>query len=276
MEPHLQMFFSVRLQVYVFAALFHRVLTQCGSRPTMATKWPLLNALDLSRIRGYQGIYSRRHQFLYASKHLQKKSGTMDDEYYARNLWPCRDRNCRAVLSPLDGVNDEPMTIAEMYAEDQRCCFICGTFRSKWDIFECVNLGLGMFGGHRKKTMEKARRLKNRNKVAWRRCQALHTRAPIEIIRWVAYREALKDKELLQCVAVSRGFKETLAVPEALAFATFQKSIAGTQLEVDMFNWWCDEEDELGACNYRGVDIPVDRLFRIIWGMYFHNRSGHA
>ncbi len=74
------------------------------------------------------------------SRLLRKSSGSCDDEFYARNLWPCRDSQCDCVLGPMDG-EDEPKTIAEMYAEDERCCCICGTFRRKVDLFDIVAAG---------------------------------------------------------------------------------------------------------------------------------------
>ena len=31
----------------------------------------------------------------------------------------------------MDGIRDEPKTVSEMYAEDQRSCPVCGAFRHK-------------------------------------------------------------------------------------------------------------------------------------------------
>ena len=91
----------------------------------------LLNSLDLASIRCHTGFPTRRFQFVYVSRLLRKSSGSCDDAFYARNLWPCRDHQCAAVLGPLDVIGDEPKTVSEMYAEDQRCCPVCGTFRMK-------------------------------------------------------------------------------------------------------------------------------------------------
>ena len=90
----------------------------------------LLNSLDLAS----NGSHTRRSQFGYVSRLLRKSSGSCDDEFYARNLWPCRDSRCAAVLGPLDTIEDEPETASEMHAEDQRCCSVCGTFRRKVDL----------------------------------------------------------------------------------------------------------------------------------------------
>ncbi len=70
------------------------------------------------------------------SRLLQKSSGSCDDEFYARNFWPGRDSHCAAVLGPMDGIRDEPKTVSEMYAEDERCCPVCGTFRRKVELFD--------------------------------------------------------------------------------------------------------------------------------------------
>ena len=100
----------------------------------------LLNSLDLASIRYHTSVISRRSQFGYVSRLLRKSSGSCDDEFYARNLWPCRDSQCAAVLGPLDAVGDEPKTVSEMYAEDQRCCSVCGTFRRKVDLDDILRL----------------------------------------------------------------------------------------------------------------------------------------
>ena len=101
----------------------------------------LLNSLDLASIGS---VCSRRSQFGYVSRLLQKSTGSCDDEFYARNLWPCRDPHCAAVLGPLDGpldaIGDEPKTASEMYAEDERCCSFCGTFRRKVDLCDIVRV----------------------------------------------------------------------------------------------------------------------------------------
>ena len=78
-----------------------------------------------------KGWSTRRLQFGgYVSRLPQETSGWCDDEFYARNLWPCRDVNCTVVLGPMDGIAKEPKTVTEMYAEDERCCPVCGTTRS--------------------------------------------------------------------------------------------------------------------------------------------------
>ena len=100
----------------------------------------LLNSLDLDSIRYHTRFHTRRSQFGYVSRLLRKSSGSCDDEFYARNLWPCRDSQCAAVLGPLDVSGDEPKTASEMYAEDQRCCSVCGTFRRKADFCDIVRL----------------------------------------------------------------------------------------------------------------------------------------
>ena len=88
-----------------------------------------------------EGWSTRRVQFGgYVSRLPQGTSGWCDDEFYARNLWPCRDSQCAAVLGPMDGIGDEPKTASEMYAEDQRCCSVCGTFRRKVDLCDIVRL----------------------------------------------------------------------------------------------------------------------------------------
>ena len=103
----------------------------------------LLHAIDLagcSRCLEFKGSGARRSHFGYVSRLLRKSSGTCDDEFYARNLWPCRDSQGAAVLGPLDAIGDEPRTASEMYAEDQRCCSVCGTFRRKVDLCDIVRL----------------------------------------------------------------------------------------------------------------------------------------
>ena len=96
----------------------------------------LINSLDLASISRRTRYQTRRCQFGNVSQLLQKSSGSRDDEFYARNLWPCRDSKCTAVLGPLDNIGDEPKTVSELYAEDERCCSVCGTFRRKVDL--CV------------------------------------------------------------------------------------------------------------------------------------------
>ena len=91
----------------------------------------LLNSLDLANIRRYTGFPTRRFQFGYVSRLLRKSSGSCDDAFVARNLWPCRDPDCPAVLGPLDVFGDKPKTVTEMYEEDMRCCSVCGTWRHK-------------------------------------------------------------------------------------------------------------------------------------------------
>ena len=56
------------------------------------------------------------------------------------NLWPCRDSQCAVVLGPMDVFADEPKTVAQMYAEDERCCAICGTCRSRIDLWDFLTL----------------------------------------------------------------------------------------------------------------------------------------
>ena len=75
-----------------------------------------------------------RNQFGVRSCLLRKTSGSWDDSFYERNLWPCRDSQGAAVLGPLDAIGGEPKTASEMYAEDERCCPVCGTFRRKLDL----------------------------------------------------------------------------------------------------------------------------------------------
>ena len=100
----------------------------------------LLDALDLAGFTRCHGFETRRPLFGYVSQFLRKSSGSRDDEFYARNLWPCRDSQCAAVLGLLDVSGDEPKTASEMYAEDQRCCSVCGTFRRKVDLCDIVRL----------------------------------------------------------------------------------------------------------------------------------------
>ena len=98
----------------------------------------LLDALDLAGFTRCHGFETRRPLFGYVSQFLRKSSGSRDDEFYARNLWPCRDPQCAAVLGPMDSADLEPRTISEMYAEDERCCPVCGTYRHKVDFFEII------------------------------------------------------------------------------------------------------------------------------------------
>ena len=83
----------------------------------------LLDALDLA---GFDSVPldSPRTQFGLKSRFLRKSSGSCDDEFYARNLWPCRESDCPVFLGPLDAVS-----------ETERCCYVCGTIRSEVDIF---------------------------------------------------------------------------------------------------------------------------------------------
>ena len=93
----------------------------------------LFNSLDVAST-------DRRSQFSYVPRLLQKSSGSCDDDFNARNLWPCRDSQCAAILGPLDGIRDEPKTVSKMYAEEERCCPVCGTFRRKVEFFDIVKL----------------------------------------------------------------------------------------------------------------------------------------
>ena len=83
----------------------------------------LLHALDLVRPDSWT-FDSPRTQFGLVSRFLMKSSGSCDDEFYARNLWPCRESDCPVFLGPLDAVS-----------ETERCCYVCGTIRSEVDIF---------------------------------------------------------------------------------------------------------------------------------------------
>ena len=100
----------------------------------------LVNSLDLANIRYHARFYTPRAQFSYVSRLLRKSSGSSDDEFYARNLWPCRDSRCAVVLGPLDAIVDEPMTVAEMYADVSRCCSVCGMLRRNFDFYDVVRL----------------------------------------------------------------------------------------------------------------------------------------
>ena len=100
----------------------------------------LVDSLDLAGIRYHARFDTRRAQFSYVSRLLRKSSGSSDDEFYARNLWPCRNSQCAAVLGPLDASVDEPMTVAEMYADASRCCSVCGAFRRNLDFCDIVRL----------------------------------------------------------------------------------------------------------------------------------------
>ena len=100
----------------------------------------LLNSLDLASTICRTRFESRRSHVGYVSRLFRKSSGSCDDEFYARNFWPCRDAQCAAVLGPLDGIRDEPQTVSKMYAEDERCYPVCRTFRRKVELFDIVKL----------------------------------------------------------------------------------------------------------------------------------------
>ena len=90
----------------------------------------LINSLDLSSTpREYApdlplySIHSLDLDFRYYSQRSQFGfTSSNDDEIYARNLWPCSDLECTGVLSPLDRLRNGPKTVAEIYANDVRCC----------------------------------------------------------------------------------------------------------------------------------------------------------
>ena len=94
--------------------------------------------------------YSQRSQFgfttsnydaFYArSRLLLKSPSSNDDEFYARILWRCGHLECTGVLSPLDRLRNGPKTVAEIYANDVRCCPECGDFREKTNMYIIVDL----------------------------------------------------------------------------------------------------------------------------------------
>ena len=86
----------------------------------------LLDALDLA---GFDSVPldSPRTQFGLKSRFLRKSSGSCDDEFYARNLWPCCASHCHVVLGPLDAV-----------FEDQRCCHDCNSLQRDFEILAIV------------------------------------------------------------------------------------------------------------------------------------------
>ena len=65
---------------------------------------------------------TRSSHFDNVSRLHQKITGSCNDEFYARSLRHCQDPHCAALLGPLDGIPDEPKTVAEMYAEEQKRC----------------------------------------------------------------------------------------------------------------------------------------------------------
>ena len=104
----------------------------------------LIYSLDLAKTEWFISEDTLRSSFGYVSLLLQKPPGACDDEFYARNLWPCRDKECNAVLAPLDRHTDWGlvMTVEEIVAKNQRCCPACGTFRMKrlciYDLLELL------------------------------------------------------------------------------------------------------------------------------------------
>ena len=93
----------------------------------------LLHALDLVRPDSWT-FDSPRTKFGLVSRFLVKSSGSCDDEFYARNIWPCREPECPVVLGPLDAVSETESEFgANMISE--RCCCLCGRIRSEYDIF---------------------------------------------------------------------------------------------------------------------------------------------
>ena len=90
----------------------------------------LLDALDLAD-ENSAPFHSRRCKPKLLSRLLCKSRSWCDDDFFSRNLWPCRDADCSVILGPMDAAGDEPKTLAELYAEDERGCPSCGTFRKK-------------------------------------------------------------------------------------------------------------------------------------------------
>ena len=110
----------------------------------------LLHSLDLACSK-WSAFLNRRCEVAHVSRLLQKSSGSCDDEFYARNLWPCRDTRCAGVLGPLDAIVDDPKfardvdvfrDVYEVYAETERRCPVCGTSRGKVDIFGFLRSGI--------------------------------------------------------------------------------------------------------------------------------------
>ena len=77
-----------------------------------------------------------RCQFGICTPLMWKASGSCDDSLYERNLWPCRDSQCRAVLGPLDAIE----LAEESNVENERCCLLCGTVRSSFALEDVLSL----------------------------------------------------------------------------------------------------------------------------------------
>ena len=119
-----------------------RSIVLCGNMMLICGKdgfyWSasnLMNSLDLASIRSLTRWNTHRSRFGYMSG-LLRKSKNSRHEFYARNLWPCRERQCDVVLGPLDEIEDETQTFSEIYVKKERCCPFCGTTRQEEVPFE--------------------------------------------------------------------------------------------------------------------------------------------
>ena len=96
---------------------------------------PLLRALDL-RGNTETDFDTLRTECAYISRLLQKCDESRDDELFCRNMWPCNNKDCSAVLGPMDGYDgDERFDGFDVTTFNcpwlRRSCPQCGEFRMK-------------------------------------------------------------------------------------------------------------------------------------------------
>ena len=123
------------------------------------------------------------------------------------------------------------------------------------------------------------RRAKQRERltsIAWERVWQLRVVSGAAIVVWAQSRNVLTNADLLKLMRVSRSVSTALAKAEARAFAEFEATMEGSELEEAMWNWGMDEvepNEASGLC-YESQAMTVDRVRRICWGDFLqHHRN---
>ena len=108
-----------------------------------------------------------------------------------------------------------------------------------------------------------AKRKERLTSIAWERVRHLRPPSGVAIVVWASSNgDILTNADLLKLMAVSRSVSTALAKMEARAYAEFEATIAGSELEEAMWNW-CEEDVEPSEPNdvlpHQGSAMTVER-----------------
>ena len=110
--------------------------------------------------------------------------------------------------------------------------------------------------------------------IAWERVRHLRPSSGAAIVVWASsncdlLNRDLTNGDLLKLMPVSRSVSTALAKVEARAFAEFEATNAGSELEEAMWNWWTEDVEPSETSEvfpHQGPATTVERVRRICWG----------